>query len=238
LATTISTELKSRPTFCYHPKKKFLTDTQKSRAISLCNGQFMFELGKPPGATLSDSLLALPGAKAAPMTLTDNVRALFQQLRGPVFRYLLRWTQNAGQAEDLTQETFLRLFRHLQKEGSLENPKAWLFTVAHNLAIDTNRDEANLTDLDESTWREIERSRPGPQADPEKIILQNERLDRLHVAVLNLTSLQRQCLHLRADGLRYREIADLLGLSISTVVDAVRRATVKLAKEFGNEVAG
>jgi RNA polymerase sigma-70 factor (ECF subfamily) len=53
---------------------------------------------------------------------------------------------------------------------------------------------------------------------------------------LNLTKLQRECLHLRADGLRYREIAELMGVSMSTVVDAVRRATVNLAREFNAEV--
>jgi RNA polymerase sigma-70 factor (ECF subfamily) len=57
------------------------------------------------------------------------------------------------------------------------------------------------------------------------------------MAVLNLTSLQRECLHLRAEGLRYREIADLMEITISTVADAVRRATVKLAREVDSEVS-
>ena len=80
--------------------------------------------------------------------------------------------------------------------------------------------------------------RSGFQADPEKLMLQRERLDRLRIAVLNLTPLQRKCLHLRAEGLRYREIAGLLELSPSTVMDAVRRATLKLAREFEGEVSG
>jgi RNA polymerase sigma-70 factor (ECF subfamily) len=170
------------------------------------------------------------------MTLSEKVLALFEQLRVPVFRYLLRKTRDAGEAEDLTQETFLRLCRHLQEERPLDNPKAWLFTVANNLAIDKNRNDHNIKDLDESVWKEIEESRAGQQSDPEKLLLQHERLDRLHLAVLNLTKLQRECLHLRADGLRYREIAELMGVSMSTVVDAVRRATVNLAREFNAEV--
>jgi len=51
-----------------------------------------------------------------------------------------------------------------------------------------------------------------------------------------LTPLQRECLHLRAEGFRYREIASLLELSPSTVMDAVRRATLKLSREFDGEV--
>ena len=171
------------------------------------------------------------------MTLSEKVLALFEQLRTPVFRYLLRKTRDPRAAEDLTQETFLRLCRHLQEEHPLENPKAWLFTVANNLAVDKNRDENNLKDLDESTWRAIEESRSGLQADPEKLMLQNERLDRLHLAVLNLTPLQRECLHMRAEGLRYREIAELMGISMSTVADAVRRAVVNLGREFEGEVS-
>lgn len=171
------------------------------------------------------------------MTLGERVHGLFEQLRVPVFRYLLRKTRDAGQAEDITQETFLRLFRHLREDRNLDNPKAWIFTVANNLAIDASRDESHIRDLDETTWKELKESRSGLQADPEKLVLQRERLDRLHIAVLNLTPLQRECLHLRAEGLRYREIAGLLELSPSTVMDAVRRATIKLAREFGGEVS-
>lgn len=172
-----------------------------------------------------------------PMTLSETVIAHFEQLGTPVFRYLLRRTHDTGRAEELTQETFLRLCRHLQEGRPLENPKAWLFTVANNLAIDASRTDSKVTDLDEHAWKEIEESRSGSQADPEKLVLQDERLDRLHMAVLNLTSLQRECLHLRAEGLRYREIADMMGLSMSTVADAVRRATVKLAREVDTEVS-
>ena len=136
-----------------------------------------------------------------------------------------------------SQEAFLRLCRHLQEGRTLENPKAWLFTVANNLAIDSKRSDSNLSDLDEHTWKEIEESRAGTQIDPEKLLLQDERLDRLHVAVLNLTALQRDCLHLRAEGLRYREIAELMKISISTVADAVRRAAVKLAREVDTEAS-
>ena len=171
------------------------------------------------------------------MTLSERVHGLFEQLHVPVFRYLLRRTRDSGRAEEIMQETFLRLVRHLREDRLLDNPKAWLFTVANNLALDASRSESHIKDLDETAWKKIEESRSGLQADPEKLVLQRERLDRLHIAVLNLTPLQRECLHLRAEGLRYREIADLLKNSPSTVMDAVRRATLKLAREFDGEVS-
>jgi RNA polymerase sigma-70 factor (ECF subfamily) len=196
----------------------------------------MLNMGESADGVLPERALALATDRTSdPMTLSERVLALFEQLRVPVFRYLLRKTRDSGQAEDITQETFLRLFRHLRKDRLLDNPKAWLFTVASNLAVDASRSECHIKDLDATTWKKIEESRSGLQADPEKLMLQRERLDRLHTAVLNLTRLQRECLHLRAEGLRYREIAGLLEISSSTVMDAVRRATLKLAREFDGE---
>ena len=194
-------------------------------------------MGESADGVLPERALALATNRTSdPMTLSERVLALFEQLRIPVFRYILRKTRDSGQAEDITQETFLRLFRHLGKDHPLDNPKAWLFTVANNLAVDAGRSDRHFKELDETTWKNIEESRSGLQADPEKLMLQRERLDRLHIAVLNLTPLQRECLHLRAEGLLYREIAGLLEISSSTVMDAVRRATLKLAREFNGEV--
>ncbi len=198
----------------------------------------MLNLGESAERALPERALALAADKTSgSMTLSERVHGLFEQLHVPVFRYLLRKTRDSGRAEDITQETFLRLFRHLREDRLLDNPKAWLFTVANNLAVDAIRSESHTKDLDETTWEKIEESRSGLQADPEKLMLQRERLDRLHIAVLNLTPLQRECLHLRAEGLRYREVANLLKISPSTVMDAVRRATLKLAREFDGEVS-
>jgi RNA polymerase sigma-70 factor, ECF subfamily len=198
----------------------------------------MFDLRAVSTNTFSGAMATPEREKiVAPMTLSEEVLVYFEQLRLPVFRYLLRKTHDAGRAEDLTQETFLRLCRHLLDNKPLENPKAWLFTVANNLAIDIVRSDGNAVDLDEHNWREIEESRSALQSDPESLLIQKERLDRLQMAVVNLTPLQRECLHLRAEGLRYREIADLLGISVSTVADAVRRATVKLAREVDSGVS-
>lgn len=84
-------------------------------------------------------------------------------MRLPLFRYLLRKTRNAGTAEDLAQETFFRLCRHLRDERPLDNAKAWLLTVANNLAIDESRADRHQTGLDKSAWKEIEESRSDTQ---------------------------------------------------------------------------
>jgi RNA polymerase sigma-70 factor, ECF subfamily len=198
----------------------------------------MLNLSEAADLLLPESILAAAREQnTTSMTLGDRVNALFQEFRGPVFRFLLRKTQNPGYAEDLTQEAFLRLCKHLQQDRPLENPKAWLFTVANNLAIDTTRSESHAQDVDELAWKQLENLRATQQENPEHLLLQQERLDRLHLAVLNLTAFQRQCLHLRAEGLRYREIAEILDVSISTVVDAVRRAALKLARHLDAKVS-
>jgi RNA polymerase sigma-70 factor, ECF subfamily len=196
----------------------------------------MFNLGQTASQTLTHETFTLSaGTASAPMTLSERVQALFEQLHIPVFRYVLRRMRNPGRAEEVAQETFLRLFRYLKEGRSVDNPRAWLFTVANNLAIDGSRDDSYIQDLDETTWKKIEDTRLDA-ADPEKLALHGERLERLRSIVLNLTPLQRECLHLRAEGLRYREIAELMDMSISTVADAVRRATLKISREFDDGV--
>jgi RNA polymerase sigma-70 factor (ECF subfamily) len=172
-----------------------------------------------------------------PAILRERVEGLFRELHLSVFRYVLCKMRNRGNAEDITQECFLRLFCQLRDGRPVENPKAWLFTVAHNLAVDSMRGESQFDPLDETAWEQLKASRSLVQNDHEKTILDRERRELLREAVMHLTPLQRECLHLRAEGLRLREIAELLRISISTVADATRRACSKLAREFSAEVS-
>jgi RNA polymerase sigma-70 factor (ECF subfamily) len=220
-----------------HGDKILLPPHVKIARCNVMNKAGMFNLSVAASQTLANEALRVSAdANAGPMTLSERVQALFEQLHITVFRYVMRKTKDSGRAEEITQETFLRLFRYLKEGRSVDNPKAWLFTVANNLAIDASRGDSRIQDLDETTWKRIEDTRLGT-ADPEKLALQRERLDRLRIVVLNLTPLQRDCLHLRAEGLRYREIAELMNISISTVADAVRRAALKLSREFDNGVS-
>src|SRR5262245_62022932 len=169
-------------------------------------------------------------------TLRERVESLIKQLHLPIFRYVICKTRDSGTAEDIAQESFLRLYRHLLDERPVENPKAWLFAVAHNLSMDSMRGQSQFKTLEEREWEELEDPRSVSHDDHEKTVLERERRELLREAVMSLTPLQRECLHLRAEGLRLREIADILRISISTVADATRRASVKLARQFSTEV--
>jgi RNA polymerase sigma factor (sigma-70 family) len=70
------------------------------------------------------------------------------------------------------------------------------------------------------------------EATPERVLLEKEKFARLGNAIRTLTSdTERECLLLRASGLRYREIGDVLGIATSTVADIVERAVKKLAEK-------
>src|SRR5262249_23303694 len=96
---------------------------------------------------------------STPAILRERVEGLFRELHLSVFRYVLCKMRNPGNAEDVTQESFLRLFCQLRDGRPVENPKAWLFTVAHNLAVDAMRGESRFEPLDETAWEQLKASR-------------------------------------------------------------------------------
>jgi RNA polymerase sigma-70 factor (ECF subfamily) len=151
---------------------------------------------------------------------------MFDELRLPVSRYVVSLGLPAAVASEIVQEAFLRLYRHLRTDGRRENLAGWVFRVAHNLAVNELK-RAGASDL---SGAEQEESRPDPGSDPEQLMLRKERMTCLDSAIRSLPLRQRQCLFLRSEGLRYREIAKVLGIGISSVAEAVQRAVDTLAR--------
>jgi RNA polymerase sigma-70 factor (ECF subfamily) len=135
------------------------------------------------------------------------------------------------ESEDVIQESFLRLVRHLVGGGKEDNLRSWIFRVAHNLSIDLYRADKRNLDSGETAQR-ILSERHDPAPNPEERYLQEEEFRRLDAAMSKLTAQQRRCILLRAQGLRYREIAQVLGIGVPTVCDLVHRAIVRLAGEL------
>src|ERR1700685_1709531 len=79
--------------------------------------------------------VATTSTAARPSRLEEEVVSLFDQLRGPVLRYLLWFRIPAPDAEEIVQEVFLLLFQHLRQGKSAANLQGWVFKVAHNLAL-------------------------------------------------------------------------------------------------------
>jgi RNA polymerase sigma-70 factor (ECF subfamily) len=165
------------------------------------------------------------------LTLEDKVTRYFQQWRDPVNRYVVATFGDVTEAEEITQEAFLQLYRQLHGGQSITNVRAWVFRTAHNLAVNRIRSQQFVELLDEDCWEELRRSIVDAAPSPEQRLLQLEKFSRLGRSIGHLTTPERQCLHLRTKGLRYREIAEILGLGTSTVAETLYRVIDKLTKE-------
>jgi RNA polymerase sigma factor (sigma-70 family) len=100
-----------------------------------------------------------------------------------------------------------------------------MFRVAHNRA--RNRQGSHHRRFTESFDADVHAI--AHEATPEHLLLEKEKLRRLQEALRSLSRDERECLSLRAGGLRYREIGEVLGLATSTVGDTIERAVKKLA---------
>jgi RNA polymerase sigma-70 factor (ECF subfamily) len=159
------------------------------------------------------------------MTLHDEVARLFEETRDDVYRYLLTLGLNPPQAQEATQEVFLRLYVTFERGEDIRNHRAWIFRVAHNYGLKVRARERS-----QQFDPELETRLRDPAANPEQSAIERERQARFHVAVESLSEQQRRCLHLRLEGLRYPEIGKVLGISASAVCEFLRRAMVKLKK--------
>jgi RNA polymerase sigma-70 factor (ECF subfamily) len=130
------------------------------------------------------------------------------------------------QAQEATQEAFLRLYASIKKGETIENPRAWVFRVAHNLGLRIRQKQSSQQPFDPDLESQI----AGLDPNPEQRLLERERSLRFHRAVEELSEQQRRCLYLRLEGLRYPQIGTILGISASTVGEFLRRAMVRLKK--------
>jgi RNA polymerase sigma-70 factor, ECF subfamily len=166
--------------------------------------------------------------------LADEVTGYFDQLRNPLLRYLLSFGLCASDAEEVIQEVFLALFQHLRRNGSRSNLRGWIFRVAHNQGLkrcNLNRLETKLFSPAEEEGTKLH---PHPDPNPEELLATQRRQQRLLAVVNALSVADRRCLHLRAEGLRYREIVEILGISLGAVALSLERSLSRLHRAVGN----
>ena len=149
-----------------------------------------------------------------------------EELRQPLLRYLVSLGLSGDESQDVAQEAFLKLHRHVSGGGPSGNLRSWLFRVAHNEA--RNRQKT----YERRYGSSIDGVDAPGATDPETTLLAKERRNRLERALRELPELERECLRLRAAGRRYREIGEELGVPLSTVADTVERAIRKLSERM------
>jgi RNA polymerase sigma-70 factor (ECF subfamily) len=163
----------------------------------------------------------------AGMSVREQVERLYEAERRNIYSYVLYFDIPAARAQELTQDAFLKLYLVLSEGKTIENPLAWLYRVAHNLALRSHTRDQKFDELGDTEFAD-------KRLDPENALIEKRRAAALLNAVRQLSPRQRNCLHLRVQGLGYREIAEVIGISTSAVGEFLRRATGRL-KEALNE---
>jgi len=162
-----------------------------------------------------------------PSILENEVTMLFGELRLPLLRYLSSFGLSTSDAEEVIQDVFLSLFLHLRDGKPRTNLRAWIFRVAHNLSL--KRRQGNQRNLQAAATAEQYVQQPLASGDPEKEMSSSQQQQRLLAIVSALPERDRRCLYLRAEGLRYREIGKVLGMSLGAVALSLARSLGRLA---------
>jgi RNA polymerase sigma-70 factor (ECF subfamily) len=181
---------------------------------------------------MADGARANVTKAAAADALRDEALRWFDELRDPIRRYLMCAGASPADADDAVQETFLRLYRHLEKNGGQSNLRGWVFQVARNYLRDERKSARSLRTVSLDGAMEREGAPADPGGSPEQRALGEERTRRLRAAIATLPEQQRECMLLRSSGLRYSEIAEVMGIHTASVGTLVHRATARLIEEL------
>src|SRR5262245_49936953 len=178
---------------------------------------------------LASTLTTLDRTTPADVTVPDpsgETLRLFRDHGGPIYRFCRSSLRSTTDAEDVVQETFLKLLQHLRAGGDRSNLRAWLFTVAANGCRDRARGRARWL-----PWSADHDRRLAPAED------ERDELRRAQTALHALGPRDRMLLSLRASGLSYREIAAASGIRETSVGRLLARAVDRWkAKLIGRRV--
>jgi RNA polymerase sigma-70 factor (ECF subfamily) len=154
--------------------------------------------------------------------------------RSRVFRLALRLTGNRHDAEDLTQETFVRVFRSLSsyRPGSFEG---WLHRITTNLFLDSVR----RTSRHRTQPLDDEHALPAVDADPALVLTDAEVSADVRAALAAMPAPFREAVLLYdVEGHSYDEIAHLLGVKLGTVRSRIHRGRAALRASLGHRAPG
>jgi|SRR5687767_7971268 RNA polymerase sigma-70 factor (ECF subfamily) len=144
---------------------------------------------------------------------------LYREIYGGLVRYLHRKVWDPDRAAELAQDVFVRAL-----SARPENPRAWLFTVAANLA----NDETRLVLRRKKHLALLKRDPDPPREDPAIAMEREERVEAVRRALDALSERDREVLLLRDAGLSYPEIAERTGLAVGAIGTTLSRARKRL----------
>jgi RNA polymerase sigma-70 factor (ECF subfamily) len=181
---------------------------------------------------LSDDELMVRGAKGD----LDALRLLVERWERPVFAFVERMTGSREEAQDLTQEAFLRLCRNARRYRPSGRFKSWLFRIAGNLARSQIRRKEIIR------WVPFELAShdlASPRVPMDRALETRGIRISVRAALLRLPARQRQAVLLwQYERLTYREIGEVMGLRANAVAQLLHRATSRLREMLSHEVIG
>lgn len=167
--------------------------------------------------------------------------ALYARHKGGVYRYLLRHCGNAGIADELFQDVWMKAIRARASYIPTAKFTTWLYTLAHHRLVDHWRASgqakfASIDDEGDAGTREAVEALPGPRRYEPEVRLDTHRLgERLSAALATLPIVQRDAFLLQQEaGLSLAEIAELTGVGVETVKSRLRYAIGKLRGELSS----
>ncbi len=156
------------------------------------------------------------------------VGALYEQTKTAVYGFALSILKNTADAEDVLQDTYVRVWSAAGGYRPMGKPMAWILTIARNLATSVLRDRSKTTDIPEEDWLASPAAEGPFEATEQRMVL--------NAAMYALSDEERQIVMLHAvTGLKHVEIARLLSLPLPTVLSKYSRAKKKLQNMLKEE---
>jgi RNA polymerase sigma-70 factor (ECF subfamily) len=183
-----------------------------------------------------DTLISLYGKGE-----TNAFETLYQRYRSQVFNYLYGLVTNREAAEDIFQETFMRLLKSLKRYRACDRFVSYLYRIAFSAAMDYLRKKGSMKELSLVEYEEkgisISDGFDGNESSTAQIAERNLEREAVRKAIAKLPLEQRQILLLREyGGLSFREISDLVGCPLNTALGRMHYAIRNLRKALEPEI--
>lgn len=151
-------------------------------------------------------------------------------LKNELYRLALRITMNAAEAEDVVQETMMKVWNRRDQWEQIESIEAFCLTICRNLSLDKVRRMDNQTQSLDAAYDPKDL---GVSSNPEEQAIQSDRIRLVHQMISQLPEKQRSCMQLRdMEGKSYKDIAAILDITEEQVKVNIFRARQTIREKF------
>lgn len=176
---------------------------------------------RPDRAELEELLLDLAAGDR------EALAQIYRRTRAAVYAMAVSFLKDPQEAQDVSQDVFVRIWESAPKYRPQGSPMAWIMTIARNLSLMKLRERGRLVQLDEEEWNAIPAEAPSVTTEDRAL---------LQAALSRLSDEERRIILLHAvSGLKHREIAQVLELPLSTVLSKYHRGIKKVRNEMKGE---